>query len=164
MLQHGLTRTWLLHIHTSQPAPSMHRRCYCGPTCCSMTLCRKDKGVKTWCYQVSGVQRTQATWIWICVKSCTQKNKPWLLNSLSWGNHHRGGDLYLFSLSFSAWTLHHYPGGNPHLYLCPFLCERCIIILVEIHTYTSVLLCSNALSSSWWQSALNTSVLRCSNA
>ena len=67
-------------------------------------------------------------------------------------------------LSFSARTLYHYPGGNPHLYLCPFLCERCIIILVEIHTYTSVLLCSNALSSSWWQSALNTSVLRCSNA
>ena len=154
MLQHGLTRTWLLHIHTSQPAPSMHRRCYCGPTCCSMTLCRKDKGVKTWCYQVSGVQRTQATWIWICVKSCTQKNKPWLLNSLSWGNHHRGGDLYLFSLSFSAWTLHHHPGGNPHLYLCPFLLERFIIILVAIHTYTSVLFCVNAASLSWLKSTL----------
>jgi hypothetical protein len=69
-------------------------------------------------------------------------------SSLSWWQS------TLIPLSFSARTLHHHPGGNPHLYLCPFLLERFIIILVAIRIYTSVLFCSNALSLSWWQSTL----------
>ena len=69
-------------------------------------------------------------------------------SSLSWWQS------TLIPLSFSARTLHHHPGGNPHLYLCPFLLERFIIILVAIHTYTSVLFCVNAASLSWLKSTL----------
>ena len=39
-------------------------------------------------------------------------------------------------------------------FLCPSLLERFIIILVAIHTYTSVLFCVNAASLSWLKSTL----------